>query len=142
VAGRAHRQPPHEAEVHVGVDLHAEDADVEVEGLVLVGNEDGGKPDGSAHGGEPTDPPSVRAVPKLLDPAGLVHAFTKHVGTDPSPSCSGPSRYSLGEQPTISRNVRLNVAKLVQPTSTHTCETDRSVRRSRSIARSMRRRCR
>ena len=40
IAGDADGQPAHEAQVDVGVDLEAELADVEVEGLVLVEDED------------------------------------------------------------------------------------------------------
>ena len=77
------------------------------------------------------------AVPKLL---GRIHAFSKHVGT---PSGTGPRvRNADGDSPTISRNVRLKVAKLVKPTSRQISLTESSVVRSRLIARSMRRRCR
>src|SRR6267143_2695148 len=39
ITGYPNRQPAHEAEVHVGADLEAELADVEVEGLLLVEDE-------------------------------------------------------------------------------------------------------
>ena len=41
VTGRLHGEPAHEPEVGVGADLQTEDADVEVEGLVLVEDEEG-----------------------------------------------------------------------------------------------------
>jgi len=77
-----------------------------------------------------------RLLPKLL---GRVHAFTKHDGT----AGNGPRvRNSDGVSPTMSRNVRLNVPRLENPTSMQMSVTVRSLLRSRYIARSTRRRCR
>jgi hypothetical protein len=53
-----------------------------------------------------------------------------------------PARYAVGVSPTISRNVRLKVPRLVNPTSRQTSVTLRSVSRSRNIERSTRRRWR
>ena len=52
------------------------------------------------------------------------------------------ARYSVGVTPTMSRNVRLNVPRLANPTSKQTSVMLRSVSRSRNIERSTRRRCR
>ncbi len=61
----------------------------------------------------------------------------------PSAGGSGPRRrYTVGDSPTISRNVRLNVPRLPNPTAKHTSVTLLSVLRSRNIARSTRRRWR
>ena len=51
-------------------------------------------------------------------------------------------RYVVGGSPTISVNVRLNVPRLVKPTSKQISVTLRSVSRSKNIARSTRRRWR
>ena len=67
------------------------------------------------------------------------HAIAKHDGT----GGSGPRRrYADGGSPTMSRNTRLNVPSDENPTSMQMSVTDRSVDRSRNIARSTRRRCR
>jgi hypothetical protein len=76
------------------------------------------------------------ASPKLL---GRIQLIAKHVGT----AWIGPRlRYSDGGSPTISRNVRLNVPRLVKPTSRQISVTLRFEPRSRNIARSTRRRWR
>src|SRR3712207_5021834 len=129
-------QPPHGAEVHVGLHLEPELADVEVERLVLVGDVDLGDGDGGQHGRDAREGHTPGASPELL---GLAQAIAKHVGT----GGSGPRRrYTDGGSPATSRNTRLNVPRLLKPTAMHTSVTLRSVVRSRNIARSTRRRCR
>src|SRR5690606_40455696 len=59
-------QPPHEAEVDVGSDLHAELPDIEVERLILVENVAAVMRDTSEHAAEPTCAPARGASPKLL----------------------------------------------------------------------------
>src|SRR5690606_188032 len=66
VAGDPHGQPPHEAEVDVGSDLHAELPDIEVERLILVENVAAVMRDTSEHAAEPTCAPARGASPKLL----------------------------------------------------------------------------
>jgi hypothetical protein len=51
-------------------------------------------------------------------------------------------RYASGDWPTISRKVRLNVPRLVKPTSRQMSVTLRSLSRRRNIERSTRRRWR
>jgi hypothetical protein len=65
--------------------------------------------------------------------------MVKHVGAG---RVDAPARYSDGDSPTISRNVRLNVPTLLNPTSKQIFVTLRSDSRNRNIARSTRRRCR
>jgi hypothetical protein len=65
--------------------------------------------------------------------------MVKHVGAG---RMEAPARYDDGDSPTISRNVRLNVPRLLNPTSRQICVTLRSDSRNRNIARSTRRRCR
>jgi hypothetical protein len=77
---------------------------------------------------------AVPASPKLL---GRVHAIVKHVGAR---WISARSRYAVGDSPTMPLNVRLNVPRLVKPTSRQISVTLRSVSRKRNIARSTRRR--
>ena len=48
----------------------------------------------------------------------------KHVGTATTPA---PRRYADGDSPTMSRNVRLNVPRLVKPTARQMSVTLRSV---------------
>src|ERR1700756_3009254 len=69
------------------------------------------------------------ASPKLL---GLIHDIVKHVGAHTGPAVA---RYSVGFTPTMSRNVRLKLPRLANPTSRHTSVMLRSVSRSRNIAR-------
>jgi hypothetical protein len=76
------------------------------------------------------------ASPKLL---GRIQAITKQVGTG---SEGARRRWSEGDSPTISRNVRLKVPRLAKPTSKQISVTLRLVSRRRDIARSTRRRCR
>ncbi len=71
---------------------------------------------------------------------GRVHAIAKWVGTCTTRGCA--ARYSLGDWPTMSRNVRLKVPRLEKPTAMQTSVTERSVETSMAIARSTRRRCR
>ena len=85
VAGHVDRQPAHETEVGVGVDLETELADVEVERLVLVGHVDLGDGECVQHAANARTPHSPRASPKLL---GRSHAMAKHEGT----GGSGPRR--------------------------------------------------
>ena len=47
-------------------------------------------------------------------PLGRIHTMAKHVGTGMD---ADSFRYVLGERPTISRNVRLKVPGLPNPTS-------------------------
>src|ERR1700694_2237349 len=49
LARNSNGQPPHEAEIHVTADLQAKLPDIEVEGLVLVENEDAGQVDRVVH---------------------------------------------------------------------------------------------
>jgi hypothetical protein len=51
-------------------------------------------------------------------------------------------RKTDGDEPTMSRKVRLNVPRLEKPTAKQMSVTLRSVLRSRAMARSTRRRCR
>jgi len=86
IAGDPHGQPAHEAEIGVRCDLETEDADVEVERLVLVEDVDRGQSvGGEGHGVDARRPQPADASPKLL---GLVQAMTKH----PSAWGSGPRR--------------------------------------------------
>src|SRR5687767_12481621 len=81
-------------------------------------------------------PALALASPKLL---GLVHLATKHVGAG---RMTARSRYSLGDTPMISRNVRLKVPRLVNPTSRQMSVTLRFVSRRKKSDRSTLRRCR
>ena len=70
---------------------------------------------------------------------GRAHAIAKHVGT----GGNGPRRrYADGGSPTTSRNTRLKVPRLLNPTSMQMSVTLRLPERNRNIARSTRRRCR
>lgn len=75
----------------------------------------------------------------VATPTGRVTAIWKQLGATIG---SWLSRYCDGVSPTMSRNVRLKVPRLVNPTVKHTSVTLCSVSRSRNIDRSTRRRCR
>ena len=107
-----------------------------VDRLVLVEHVDLGLGECGEHGSDPMAADRTAAYPKLL---GLSHAIAKHVGTAITPV---RFRYADGDSPTTSRNVLLNVPRLVNPTSKQISVTDRWVSRNRNIARSTRRRCR
>src|ERR1700737_2309269 len=79
---------------------------------------------------------TTRASPKLLGRDKLIE---KQVGATNTTRCA---RNTEGDRPTIARNVRLNVPRLVKPTAMQISVTGRSVTRRRNIARSTRRRCR
>src|SRR6202171_4660231 len=85
----------------------------------------------------------ARFSESALYPAGRVHAIAQQAGTrKAAPSALKRARYADGGSPTIAREVRLNVPRLLNPTSKQISVTGRSVSRSNSIARSTRRRCR
>jgi hypothetical protein len=71
---------------------------------------------------------------------GRVHAITKQVGM--AGAADPRLRNELGDSPTMSLNVRLNVPMLEKPTSKQMSATLRVEARRRYIARSTRRRCR
>jgi hypothetical protein len=92
------------------------------------------------------DEAAASASPKLLDRSvspeairGRVAAIWTQLGATIGPC---PRRYADGVSPTISRNIRLKVPRLVKPTSRQMSVTLRSVSRNRNIERSTRRRCR
>ena len=107
-----------------------------VQCLVLIEDEDVREPDGVEHGGDASPGAAPSASPKLL---GRVQAIAKQVGRD---RMAARRRYAVGDVPMIARNVRLNVPRLVKPTSRQMSLTGRSVSRSRNIERSTRRRWR
>src|SRR5690625_845840 len=137
LAGRSDGEPTHEAHVHVGGHLEAEDVDVEVEGLLLVEDIDAVDADSGDHAANARRAHPSAAYPKLL--GRRVHALTKQTGT---PTGWVSRRYWLGLRPTIAVNVRLKVPRLAKPTARATSVTGSVVSRSRAQARSTRRRCR
>src|SRR3954447_10637027 len=70
-------------------------------------------------------------------PRGRVQAIITHVGIGDSPR--DLRRYSVGVPPTMPLNLELNEPKLRKPTSSEISVTERSVSRSRCLARSIRR---
>src|SRR4051812_30863058 len=76
----------------------------------------------------------LAASPKLL---GRAQDMMKHVGTA---GIRPLLRKADGGSPTMSRKVRLNVPRLLKPTSKQMSVTLRSVERRRNMARSTRRR--
>src|SRR5205085_2578967 len=105
--------------------LEPELANVEVERLILIENPHMGDVDLLQHAPKSTQRGELRASPKLL---GRVHAIAKHVGTA---LMLVRLRYSTGDSPMISRNVRLKVPRLLKPTSRQISVMLASVSRSR-----------
>src|SRR5581483_1450143 len=74
---------------------------------------------------------------------GRVHTIRKQPGIGGGPPSRPISaRYALGDVPTSSRKRVLNEPRLLNPTRRHTSVTVRFATRSRSLARSIRRRVR
>src|SRR5262245_40368236 len=97
VAGDVDGQPAHEAEVLVGVDLEAELADVEVQRLVLVEDEEGVESRGLEHALEATR----RRLVSLLQNCCLAATTTSR-----STSARPPARRSRGTRSATRRRSR------------------------------------
>ena len=76
---------------------------------------------------------------KFLRHGSAIASIVKQVGTAPGAGAR-LRRYASGDCPTISRNVRLNVPRLVKPTSRQMSVMLRSLSRRRNIEHSTRRR--
>src|SRR5919198_32066 len=83
-------------------------------------------------GEEPAEGRNDRTDEETVQALGRIQAIVKQVGTSRATACL---RYSLGERPTTSRKVRLNVPGLPKPTSKQMSVMLRSVSRSRNMAR-------
>src|SRR6267143_820770 len=103
----ADSHPPHEPEIHVVGELHAKRLDIEIDGLVLVEDEDVGHVDRVVHDvflpcvvvwiyTDARGRLNALASPKLL---GLVHCMRKQVGSEMT---SVRLRYSVGVIPRMS----------------------------------------
>ena len=88
-------------------------------------------------------PSGVAARPRPAEPRRARAVASPPSGRSWAPrSAHAPGGSPTASRPTISRNMRLKVPRLVKPTSMQMSVTLRSVSRRRNIERSTRRRCR
>src|SRR5688500_17993972 len=142
-----HREPAVVAVSHVGVDAKPKLFDVEIEGFALITNVQTDHFDTLAHGTSVSSDPFLSLAPcrrfseTAIVRSGRCAALRKQAGTRSGSrgrACSR-ARSSLGLSPVMSRNVRPNVPRLLQPVWKAISVMARSVSRSKAVALSIRR---
>src|SRR6185295_17292735 len=136
LVGGADRDPAQPVVPHVVADLETEGVAIEGQGGLRVVVREEARVNADVHAGQATCG-SVTGASRFL--IGLVTCFSLHDGIPAVARSVARRRYALGGTPTNSVKRVLKVPSDEQPTAKQTSVTLRSPRRSRAIARSMRR---